>query len=101
MITGQTPTVYPVNSATHRAWEEAFYAAVDGASDPFRARLAMRAALQNASDTSPADMGFWACAFCTYAMAYDCAAHYFPEHYGMAWKAGRRVCIRIRKPRAA
>ncbi len=87
------PSLYSVQSADHRNWETAFWTMVDGATDQFRAKLAMRSALQNASDTSREEMGFWACAHQTFEECYHCAHEYYPQHYRMG---ANRKMIRIR-----
>jgi hypothetical protein len=89
--------IYPVRSEEHRNYEKAFWHAVDSAPDQFRAKLAMRSALQNASDTSPDETGFWCCAVTTFDMVYDSIAEFHPQHYKMVWRDGARKATRVRK----
>jgi hypothetical protein len=74
---------FSIRSVEHRANEAMFWAAVEGAQDKHRAKLAMKAALQNASDTLDAEWGFWDCAYHTFSDVYCAIVDYYPSQYRM------------------
>jgi hypothetical protein len=88
---------FSISSAEHRDNETLFWSKVDNAKDKYRAQLAMRAALQNASDTPNAEWGFWDCALSTYCDVYDNITDHYPSKYKISHHGGQRRAVRIRE----